>query len=154
MNFLLAVALSDIGLTDGEQQTVDACLPDAKAMVDALNAALPDIQSANNLYQRSQTLVLRLLSDYAKCGPNISALLGNGWVDIPSVMAAVGDAKSAISADPQTMSAFEQSYNKLDPVILELVRLWPKVKPAYNAIMAALARKSQTPADALDKLLK
>ncbi|HVX56460.1 MAG TPA: hypothetical protein VHA37_01900 [Candidatus Saccharimonadales bacterium] len=149
MNFLLDLVMGQLDLSDAEHAAVDAALPDLKAVVDSINDVLPDLQDGNKLYLQSQTLVLRLFTDYSKVGPSLSALLGNGWVDIPNVMAAASDAQSAVKSDPATVKAAEALYAKLQPVVMGAYQKWPTIKPAYDAVMAALARKHMTLAQAL-----
>lgn len=154
MNFLLDMALGQLDLTDAERATVEKALPDVKAVVDSLNAALPDLQDGNQFYVHSQNLILRLFTDYGKIGPSVSALLGDGWVDIPNVMSAANDAKNAVESDPKTTQHGQELYNKLQPVVIGAYKKWPAIEPAVDVIIAALKRKKLSPQMALGALLQ
>lgn len=141
MNFLLSLLLDQLDLTKDERDAIAVALPNCKVAVDALDSSLPDIYSANHLYIGNQTLLQRLFSDVKKLGPNVSALLGDGWVDIPTTMSAAKDVEAAIQGDPATVNTVQALVGKLMPLFNTLQREWPNIKPAYDALSAALGRK-------------
>lgn len=152
MNFILEMALSSLDLTEAEHAAVEKSLPDAKAVMDSINTVMPDLRRANQLWVQNQTMVLRMFTDVDKIGPAASALLGDGWVDFPSVLSAANDIKKAIEADPNLSKSCEGLYAKLEPVVMGAYAKWPNIKPGYDAIMAALARKHTTVGQLLDRM--
>lgn len=144
MNFLLELALGQLDLTDQEKATVEQALPTCKDALTAINNAMPDIQVANGLYQQAQPMVLRGIADFKKAAPPLLALLGDGWVDVATLMAAYSDVKSTLQSNAITANDVQATYNKLYPVVAQLVNDWPKIAPAYQVIMGALARKNQS----------
>lgn len=132
-----------LGLNPAEQATVEPCLPAIKAIVDAINGNADDIWALNEHFCTQQTAVKRMFDDYRKIGPNISQLLGDGWVDISTTLAAAEDLKAAWTANPAVPDLIA-IYNRCLPALNTIIANWPKAKPALQIIMTAVLRKGVT----------
>lgn len=152
-SLFLGILENMLGLTESEKAIVEPCLPAAKIMVDALNAHLDDLWALNNHYVTEQTTVKRAFDDYRRLGPNLSQLLGDGWVDLATTASAVQDLRAAwqnCPAVPDIMAIYSRSAPDLDVVATH----WPQVKPALMVILDAWQRRGVTVGNVVESLMK
>lgn len=142
MNFILSILEGTLGLTEEEKNTIEPCLPSAKAMIDRINEVWPSVQNGVEVLEDNKPSVTRLLDDMAVLLPNASALLGEGaYVDIGGSISKVKDMQSVVNANPKTLDSLMRVYSDLEPVIVEISRDWPSVEPAYNVILDVAKRR-------------
>jgi hypothetical protein len=142
MSFLIDTMYNVLGLTADEQATVNAALPSIKDLLDTLDAHLDDIKAVEQLLVVNKMPINQLLTDWGVIGPNISASISDGQVDLFDTMSAFNDAKSVIASNPKNVQAAEALYNKLVPAINQAVSDWPKISPAVQVIMVAAQRRN------------
>jgi hypothetical protein len=140
MSMLLDAFEGILGLTDAEKADLAACLPAVQADIDAIDAQISDIIYANQIYVSYQNgIVKKLLADWQVIGPNVSALISGGYVDIAGTMAAINDAHAILSTP-----ILVNQYQKLLPLITKLHADWPTLKKVWDIVDGALKRKGIT----------
>src|ERR1700729_385188 len=129
-SFLISTLYSTLGLTVDEQTTVNAALPTISALLDVIDAHLADVTTAQRLLAANKAPIKKLLADVAVIGPNISASMVDGSVDLFATLGAYNDIKSVIAANPKNVAAATALFNDLLPVINQAITDWPKISPA------------------------
>lgn len=153
MAFLIDTLYSMLGLTDAEQATVNAALPSIKDLLDTVDAHLSDIKAFEQLLVVNKSPINQLLTDWGTIGPNLSAAIGDGNVDLFDTMNAFNDAKNVVASNPKNVQAATDLYNKFVPLINQAIADWPAIKPAVQVIIVAVQRRGLSAAT-LSKLFK
>jgi hypothetical protein len=151
-SFLIGTLYSTLGLTDAEQATVNAALPTIKTLLDAIDANVSVIGLIEQLQIKNQPLLNKILADWAVIGPNLSAAMVDGSVDLFGTLGAYNDIKSSIAAKPKTVTAATAIYTQLSPLINQAIADWPTISPAVQVIIAAAQRSNMSLDDVMTKL--
>jgi hypothetical protein len=147
MNPLINMIEANLKLTPDEKNKFEASFPAIKDVLDTIDAHMADIVSINTFYLASQdSLVTPLLNDWGIIGPNVSALLSNGTVDIGAVIGAVNDVEQMMA-----LPAVVAQYNKLLPLIARIQADWPSLMEVLDIIDAALGRKGTSLSKVLEQ---
>lgn len=142
MSILINSLYGMLGLTADEQATVNSALPVIKDLLDAIDANLSVVTQIEQLQTKNQPLIKTFVADWAIIGPNVSAAISDGSVDLFGTINAYNDLKSKIAAAPQVTTSSVAIYNQLLPIINKAIADWPKIEPAVKAIMGGAQRSN------------
>lgn len=144
MSLLINSIYGMLGLTDDEQATVNAALPTIKDLLDAVDANLGAINQFEQLQIKNQPFIKTVVSDWAIIGPNLSAAISGGSVNLFAIANAFNDIKTQVAASSVAAQSATSLYNQLLPVINKGIADWPKIAPAVQVLAGAISRSKMT----------
>jgi hypothetical protein len=150
VGFLLDTLENLLGLTPDEKQRIAPALPALKQAVDIVDAHLDDLWGLDQHIVIDQPTIKAIFDEVRKLGPNLSLLLGDGWVDISASISSVESIQGTVKAYNATeLSALVK---RLIQAIDQLEVLWPQVYPALAILIAAAQRRGLTVQSVIVKL--
>lgn len=150
MGLLLDTLESLLGLTAEEKAQIAPALPNLKKAVDIVDAHIDDLWALDQRFVKDQATIKAVFDEVRKLGPNLSLLLGDGWVDISASISSVESIQGTVKAYNAT--EVKALCTRLIPAIDQLVELWPKIIPALRILIAAAQRRGLTLSSALVEL--
>ena len=142
MGFLLNMLEDQLGLTEQEKAAVAPALPHLKTIVDAVDAQQGNLEALLPFVVRAVPWLTHLLHDWRVLGPQVSVLLSDGQVDIGAAMSSFQDIQNNLNTNPQTIHYAQSMQKHLAPMLTTIQKEWPKVAPAVDIVLKAMARKN------------